>query len=71
MSDPTNQDRVNWAKAALSAYLTVKNEQDQDIDESTVTDLMTDLLHFAAAEGFLGRVCHRNALHHYLEETSV
>lgn len=46
MNDITNADRAERARTALEAY------GPKDDPEAMISDLMTDLLHLAASEGF-------------------
>ena len=47
MPDPNNDDRANWAEAALRAFQAVTKTDDED----AVSDLIGDLLHLAARQG--------------------
>lgn len=55
----TNADRVERAKVALSAYA-AKRGKDTSLEDDCL-DLMTDLLHFAASEGFNADKLHEMA----------
>ena len=47
MSEPTNDDRADWAQAAINAFQAVTRTDDED----AVPDLIADLLHLAVRQG--------------------
>lgn len=50
MFTPDNEQRAERAEAALSAYAKVNDSFVSD--ESNITDLLTDLMHYAGREEF-------------------
>lgn len=52
---PNNGQRADWAEAAVHAFLDATGEAHGD-DESAVSDLLADLLHFADKIGADGEV---------------
>ena len=48
---PDNEDRADWAHAALIRFMTDTGQQGPDMEEA-LQDLITDLLHLANREGF-------------------
>jgi len=57
-SEPTNQQRARWARAALAVFTAETfsgddpDTMDRDDLESAIGDLICDLLHFAVQQGF-------------------
>lgn len=57
-SEPTNHDRAEWAKEALAVFTcrTYSGDHPDTMHrgdlETAVSDLIADLLHFAAGQGF-------------------
>lgn len=57
-SEPTNRDRAEWAKEALAVFTcrTYSGDHPDTMHrgdlETAVSDLIADLLHFAAGQGF-------------------
>ncbi|MDR4483847.1 MAG: hypothetical protein R3B95_11645 [Nitrospirales bacterium] len=55
MSEPTNQDRAVAAEPTIMYYVTVKEGrppgEGEVVDQDTLTDLLTDLFHFASQNG--------------------
>ena len=50
MFTPDNEQRTERAEAALSAY--AEDNDTFNSDESNITDLLTDLMHYAGREEF-------------------
>jgi hypothetical protein len=48
--EPSNEARADWARVALGTFRTVTGADDEDDIESSLTDLITDLLHLARDE---------------------
>jgi hypothetical protein len=46
--DLSNEDRVNWARSAVKAFLAASRDPDPDF---AIQDLICDLLHLAHREG--------------------
>jgi len=65
--DPTNDERAEAAAVAVTAYMEVK-EPHEDIDESSVTGLLADLMHYCDKNGFNFEACVAMAdIHHEAE----
>lgn len=66
----TNEQRARWAEAALQAYATGKEGGEALYDEPAlvVSDLLADLMHYAAREAIDIRVCYTRARGHFEEE---
>ncbi len=58
MSEPTNKDRARWARDALAVFTDTTfsgdhpDTMDHDDLECAIGDLVCDLMHFAAQQGF-------------------
>jgi hypothetical protein len=68
LSEPTNAERAQWAKAALAVF-TVETYSGDHPDtmfpgdcESAIQDLISDLLHLAVQKGMDVKQLHRSAL---------
>jgi len=61
-----NQKRIRNARAALRAYIGFRCYS--DLDETDLTDLVTDLYHLAQAENVDVEFVARNALEHFKAE---
>jgi hypothetical protein len=62
----TNADRVERAAAALSAYSEMRGT-DESLEDDCA-DLMADLMHFAASEGFGAEKLHQRAEFNFQSE---
>lgn len=51
MTEPTTTERANRARRALKIYGYKKTDHPDD-RQDTITDLITDLMHFANVEGY-------------------
>lgn len=71
MSERTNDDRRLTAQAALEAACLDRGEAPVANDPDTVTDLLTDLRHFCAAEGIDYAACDSMAASHWQEEAFI
>lgn len=49
-ADPTNDDRADRIPPTLQAYATARG--DADDEESDLSDVLTDLMHYAKREGY-------------------
>ena len=69
---PTNQDRTDAAAVAFEAYSDVKGLTDsaEQSAAETLTDLLSDLRHFAAATQLDFEAAVRMSEFHYEEESS-
>ena len=68
----TNEDRIRDAALALHTYKDALGHEydDEETEESSITDLMADLLHLADAEGLDHESIHRmSELHFRAEQT--
>ena len=69
--DPTNTDRAAWAKDALAVFTARTFSGDhpdtmaRDDLETAVSDLITDLLHYARQQGFDAGGILQNACGHF------
>ena len=74
MSEPTNQERARWARAALAVFTdrTYSGDHpdtmDRDDLESAIGDLMCDLMHLAHQQGFEPQAIIETAGNHYAVE---
>lgn len=74
-SEPTNHDRAEWAKEALAVFTcrTYSGDHPDTMHrgdlETAIGDLIADLLHFAAGQGFdTGAVLAAATLHFEAEQ---
>lgn len=71
MSDPTNDDRAEWAELAIDTFAKatgMRSERNDEDDETILGDLLTDLRHWAAANGVdFDAICAGSA-HTFAEE---
>jgi hypothetical protein len=74
MSVPTNQDRACWARNALAVFAAETfsgdhlDTMDRDDLECVVSDLISDLLHFAQQRGFDPQVILERGNSHFSAE---
>ena len=77
MSEPTNQDRASWARAALAVFTAATFSgdhpatMDHDDLECAVGDLICDLLHFAEQHGFDPVAILQRTIANFLVERSL
>lgn len=64
----SNQDRADMAYEAMQHYLKMKGEYHRQDDPGDVTDLMADLLHYAASIGMQPVQQTETALIHFESE---
>ncbi len=73
-NEPTNADRARWAKNALAVFTaeTYGGDHPDTMDrgdlETVIYDLIADLLHFAARQGFDTDEILRSASFHFEAE---
>jgi hypothetical protein len=69
MSEPTNNQRAQWANTALSAFVNEVGGRDNSEAEN-IQDLLTDLRHLSDAHGIDIAELWDNSAEHYAEEIS-
>lgn len=52
MDDPTNEDRAEWALAAVDAFAAVTNMDACETTETIANDLLANLMHLADSRCF-------------------
>jgi hypothetical protein len=68
ISEPTNADRADWAKAALAVFTqqTYSGDHPDTMEpgdlETAIQDLISDLIHLASQKGMDVKPLHRRAL---------
>jgi hypothetical protein len=66
----TNEQRAYRAWMAARCYQTTYDSSDSKITDETITDLLTDLMHFCDEQGIEFESCLRMANTHYEDETT-
>jgi len=67
---PKNADRADWAAAAVLKFATVTGMIENEDAETTIGDLLADLMHLCDREGVDFHTCVARASDHYEEEVS-
>jgi hypothetical protein len=68
MTEPTNQDRAQRIPPALAAYVAATGDGNGEPDETTMRDLLADLMHYSQQNGIDFDQELRIARHHYEHE---
>lgn len=63
-----NQRNADRAKQCLRVFADIEDSLLEEDGKELVTDLITNLLHYANANGFNASRCHRLAMQHYRVE---
>jgi len=68
MNEPTNEDRKKWITKTLDAFCTAVDNRMFKGEETDITDLLADLMHFCHSDEIDFKSRLRMAENHFIEE---